>query len=326
MNISEKELMELTEASIKKLSFGPVPEGLYKPMEYILEAGGKRVRPLLCLMACNLFSDKVEKAIYAACAVEVFHNFTLMHDDIMDNAEMRRGRPVVHKVWSENTAILSGDAMLVEAYKLVARVPADVLPEVLRLFSTTASEVCEGQQYDMEFEDRENVEKSEYMEMIRLKTAVLLACSLKMGALCGGADKHDADALYDFGINMGLAFQLRDDYLDTFGDSETFGKKIGGDILCGKKTYLLIDALENLGSGQRAELQNLICGGDSVPAQQKIKMVTDLYLSAGADRHCQEAAEMYCDRAIASLKSVKGNVNDLCLLETFLATLVNRRK
>lgn len=318
--------MELTEASIKNLSFGPVPEGLYKPMEYILEAGGKRVRPLLCLMACNLFSDSVDKAIDAARAVEVFHNFTLMHDDIMDKAEMRRGRPVVHKVWNENTAILSGDAMLVEAYKLVSRVPADVMPEVLNLFSTTASEVCEGQQYDMEFESRESVSKSEYMEMIRLKTAVLLACSLKMGALCGGANKHDADALYDFGINMGLAFQLRDDYLDTFGDSGTFGKKIGGDILCGKKTYLLIDALENSDSERRAELQNMICGGTEVPAQQKIKIVTDLYLSANSDRHCQEASEMYCERALASLKSVKGNVNDLCLLEAFLATLLNRRK
>lgn len=237
------EVLEKVNNSITSIKYTQVPHTLFDPIEYILSLGGKRVRPALALMACNLYKDEVEDAIPVALGIEIFHNFTLLHDDLMDRADVRRGKPTVHIKWSDNIAVLSGDAMLIEAYKEISKVNPKYLLPILDLFSTTATEICCGQQLDMEFEQRMDVSTSEYIEMIRLKTAVLLACALKEGAMVADADEADANNLYDFGINIGLAFQLKDDLLDVYGDPETFGKRIGGDILCNKKTYLLINAL-----------------------------------------------------------------------------------
>lgn len=235
------ELRDQISIELEKLNWQNEPRGLYEPIAYELSIGGKRVRPVLTMMACNLFSDDLKAAVAPALGIEVFHNFTLLHDDIMDRADIRRGLPTVHKKWNDNTAILSGDVMLIVAYQLIAQTPMPHLKEVLDLFSKTAAEICEGQQYDVDYEARKKVEIDEYIEMIRLKTAVLLGCALKTGAIIGNASPADANLLYDVGINIGLAFQLKDDLLDVYGDEATFGKKIGGDILCNKKTYLLID-------------------------------------------------------------------------------------
>ncbi len=231
--------------AVRRVLEGEQPGTLFEPARYILELGGKRLRPLLVLLSVDLFEGDTTMALYPAVAIEVFHNFSLVHDDLMDRAAIRRGHPTVHEKWNANVAVLSGDAMVFEAYKQLARVPSKLLPAVLELFSTTAMEVCKGQQYDMDFEGRDQVTEGEYLDMIRLKTGVLIGCSLKMGAILAETSPGNANALYDFGMNMGLAFQLKDDLLDVYGDPLTFGKRIGGDILCNKKTYLLIKALEN---------------------------------------------------------------------------------
>ncbi len=249
---------------------------LFDPARYILSLGGKRLRPLLTLMGSDLFGSKVDKAINAALAIEIFHNFSLLHDDLMDRADMRRGQPTVHKKWNANSAILSGDAMVIEAYRYIAKVPPASLPVILDLFSTTAMQICQGQQLDMDFEKRMDVSESEYIEMIRLKTAVLIGCALKMGALIGGAEPRDADCLYEYGINIGLAFQLKDDLLDVYGDPKTFGKMIGGDILCNKKTYLLIKALKNSGEQQRKMLLQWLSASEFDP-EEKIRFVKNVY-------------------------------------------------
>lgn len=249
---------------------------LFDPARYILSLGGKRLRPLLTLMGSDLFGSKVDKAINAALAIEIFHNFSLLHDDLMDRADMRRGQPTVHKKWNANSAILSGDAMVIEAYRYIAKVPPASLPVILDLFSTTAMQICQGQQLDMDFEKRMDVSESEYIEMIRLKTAVLIGCALKMGALIGGAEPRDADCLYEYGMNIGLAFQLKDDLLDVYGDPRTFGKKIGGDILCNKKTYLLIKALKNSGEQQRKMLLQWLSASEFDP-EEKIRFVKNVY-------------------------------------------------
>ena len=236
-------------AEIGKWDWSREPKGLYEPIGYALAAGGKRIRPRLAMLGSRVFGGKEEDVLPAALALEVFHNFTLLHDDVMDKASVRRGRPTVHVKWNENTAILSGDQMLIEAYKLLSRVPKAKLPEVLRLFNKMATEVCEGQQYDVDFEAREDVTIAEYMEMIRLKTSVLLATALQIGAYIAGAGNVQQQALYDFGINIGLAFQIQDDLLDCFGDPETFGKAIGGDIREGKKTFMWLTARNKAGNG-----------------------------------------------------------------------------
>ncbi len=242
--LSFNEILEKVEHEISQLSFEYPPKSLYDPIEYILSLGGKRIRPALALMACNLYKENIDNVINPALGVEVFHNFTLLHDDLMDKADKRRNKPTVHKVWNDNTAILSGDAMLIAAYQLIGKTEPDYLKEVFDLFTETALEICGGQQYDMEFESRMDVTEPEYIEMIRLKTAVLLACSLKIGAITGGASKEDAANLYDFGINIGLAFQLQDDLLDVYGDTATFGKNIGGDITCNKTTFVAAEKIE----------------------------------------------------------------------------------
>lgn len=268
-----EEICRTIEEALARLTFDQPPRSLFDPITYILSLGGKRIRPALALMACDLFGGKNEDVLQPALGLEVFHNFTLLHDDLMDEADRRRDKPTVHKLWNPNVAILSGDAMLICAYQLVAKANDKA---ILELFSRTALEICAGQQYDMEFESRSDVTEEEYLEMIRLKTAVLLACALKVGAMIGGASTADADALYDYGIHIGLAFQLQDDLLDVYGDPKTFGKNIGGDILCNKKTFLLINALSVASEEQRQVMEDWMAR-KTYDAQEKIAAFTNLY-------------------------------------------------
>ena len=244
----------MIEQALRQVPYPTQPVGLYEPIAYVLDGGGTRIRPMLTLMGYSLYLDDVDRARPAAPALQTHHNHTLLHDDLMDHAEVRRGRPVVHKKWDENTAILSGDTMLIMAFRHLLAVDMPQPQALWDLFSRSAQEICEGQQYDVNFESRTDVEEEEYIEMIRLKTSVLLACSLKAGALVADAPATDADALYRFAERVGLAFQLQDDYLDVYGDPKVFGKKIGGDILCGKKTFLLIRALKKADADQRQRL------------------------------------------------------------------------
>lgn len=268
-----EEICRTIEEALARLTFDQPPRSLFDPITYILSLGGKRIRPALALMACDLFGGKNEDVLQPALGLEVFHNFTLLHDDLMDEADRRRDKPTVHTLWNPNVAILSGDAMLICAYQLVAKANDKA---ILELFSRTALEICAGQQYDMEFESRSDVTEEEYLEMIRLKTAVLLACALKVGAMIGGASTADADALYDYGIHIGLAFQLQDDLLDVYGDPKTFGKNIGGDILCNKKTFLLINALSAASEEQRQVMEDWMAR-KTYDAQEKIAAFTNLY-------------------------------------------------
>ena len=298
------EITQLVSTELEQINWNKQPQGLYEPIGYVLSLGGKRIRPALTLMACNLFSDDVQPAMNAALALEIFHNFTLLHDDIMDRADVRRGKPTVHKKWDDNTAILSGDVMQIESYRFIAKTPVKYLKPVLDVFSQTAAEICEGQQYDVDFEKRQEVKAEDYLEMIRLKTAVLLGCALKTGALTGGAGEEDVQLLYDFGINIGLAFQLKDDLLDVYGDEATFGKKIGGDILCNKKTYLLIHALELAKGKEASELQKWLQLSDEKKAQAKIKAITLLYNKLGVKTICEDKMQYFYSKAIANLEKV----------------------
>ncbi len=286
---------------VSTLKFEGKPESLFAPIDYILELGGKRVRPVLAVMAYNLYKDDVEKSIPIALGIEIFHNFTLLHDDLMDRADKRRGKPTVHIKWDDNTAVLSGDAMLIESYKEIAKTDKTHLPEVLSLFSTTATEICCGQQLDMEFEKRLDVSIAEYLEMIRLKTAVLLGCALKCGAIAAGAGQEDADALYNFGINIGLAFQLMDDLLDVYGDPATFGKRIGGDILCNKKTFLQITALQHEDS--KVKLLDWINKTD-FEETEKIKAVTTIYNELNLKQTSADIIHAYYEKGISFLDLV----------------------
>lgn len=295
------EILSLANSELERINWARKPEGLYEPIGYILSLGGKRIRPAITLMCANVYTDDIMKALKPAIGLEIFHNFTLLHDDIMDRADVRRGKPTVHKKWSDNTAILSGDVMQIEAYKWVAETDAKNLKNVLDIFSKTAAEICEGQQFDMEFESRDRVTADEYLEMIRLKTAVLIAAGCQIGALIGGADAKDAELLYEFGKNIGLAFQLKDDLLDVYGNAKTFGKKIGGDILNNKKTYLLINALE-LAEGELAnELRAWLGNNEAEMHEAKIRAVTDIFNRLGARRLCEEKMEYYYQLACANL-------------------------
>lgn len=300
---SFNEIAEIVGLEINKLDWTKSPSGLYQPIGYVLSMGGKRIRPVLTLLACNLYSDNLSQAVMPALGIEVFHNFTLLHDDIMDKAPIRRGQPTVHIKWNDNTAILSGDVMQIEAYRLISKTPAQHLSKVLELFSQTAIEICEGQQYDVDFESRNDVSADEYLEMIRLKTAVLLGCALKTGAIIGGASQFDADQLYEFGINIGLAFQLKDDLLDVYGDEATFGKKIGGDILCNKKTYLLIQAIK-LAKGDTSDKLFYWLNKNDAEPQNKIKSVTEIYNTLNVKKICEDKMLFFYQKAIANLQNV----------------------
>lgn len=297
--ISIDELQDILNVAIKSIEYPQNPNGLYEPIRYTLEGGGKRLRPMLVLATCYACGKSVNTAINQALGVEMYHNFTLLHDDVMDRAELRRGRLTVHCRWNDATAILSGDAMLTMATMLVTKNAGENLADVLALFNKTAMEVYEGQQYDMDFEHREDVTVEEYIEMIRLKTSVLLGCACKMGALMAGADCNVQDALYRFGEKLGLAFQLQDDYLDTYGDALLFGKEIGGDIVNNKKTWLLITALNEDRSG---ELLKLIHSGNSLKNSEKIERVKDIYNSLDLVARSKALINKYIDEAIDALK------------------------
>jgi geranylgeranyl diphosphate synthase type II len=292
---------------ILKLDWKREPYGLYEPIEYTLAAGGKRVRPQLAMIASQLFGGKDEEVLPAALALEVFHNFTLLHDDVMDKADVRRGRPTVHVKWNENTAILSGDQMLIEAYKLLSGVPADKLPKVLQLFNKMATEICEGQQYDVDFESQEHVTIEEYLKMIRLKTAVLLATALKMGSYIAGANTEQQDMLYEFGINIGLAFQIQDDILDVWGNPETFGKAVGGDISCNKKTFVYLEAMRR--GGERREGERLEEWYSQVLEDntEKIAAVKEIFERLGVRAACEKVVEDYTQKALTLLNQLPQN-------------------
>lgn len=300
------------------------PKNLYDPIDYAMQSGGKRLRPSLVLMAANLFGADVNQLLKSASAMEMFHNFTLLHDDVMDRADVRRGRPTVHKKWDDNTAILSGDAMLVRAYQILEESVDDrLLRPALQLFSQTALEVCEGQQYDGDFEKMGNVTLDEYYKMVRLKTGVLLAACLKMGALLAGADKDDQQNLYDFGINVGIAFQIWDDYLDCYGDEKTFGKKIGGDILCGKRSFLLVNALKE---GKPSQVQTIkqLLGATKIADEQKITTIIGIYTQLGLPERCKEAMEEYYRKALENLAKVKKPEQDKKVFIHFANNLMGR--
>jgi len=268
------------------------PDTLFDPVRYILSIGGKRVRPLLTLLAADMFDADPEVAVEPALAVEIFHNFSLLHDDLMDHADLRRGMPTVHRKWNANSAILSGDAMMIESYRHVAKVSPHLLPQVLDIFSGMAMDICKGQQYDMDFESRLDVTEDEYLEMIRLKTAVLIGSALKLGAVVAEAPPEDADLLYRYGIHIGIAFQLKDDLLDVYGDPMTFGKKIGGDILANKKTFLLIKALRNADVTQLATLEKWIAATNYDP-EEKIRFVKKLYDQLNLKHVAENLIEKY---------------------------------
>jgi geranylgeranyl diphosphate synthase type II len=297
------DLQALIYEAVNKLAFPEHPADLYEPIGYILALGGKRLRPALLLIACDLFGGDVESAIEPALAIEVFHNFTLMHDDIMDNAPLRRGKVTVHQKWNANVAILSGDAMMVESNKLMMKVPDAILRQVLNVFNETATGVCEGQQIDMSFEQQIDVSIDEYLTMIRLKTAVLLGGALKIGAIIGGAKLNDADLLYSFGVNLGIAFQLQDDILDVYGDPDKFGKQVGGDIISNKKTYLLIKAIELAKGAQANELDNWL-NLQQFEATEKVTAVTGIYNELHIRQFAEEAMHNYAEQAFKALDDI----------------------
>jgi geranylgeranyl diphosphate synthase type II len=307
------------------LEYGQQPVELYEPIRYIMQLGGKRIRPLLTLLGAHLFTDDWQTvALRPALAVEVFHNFTLLHDDIMDQAPLRRGQPTVHAKWNQNVAILSGDVMLVRAYELLFDVAPELLREVLQRFSQTAAEVCEGQQFDMNFETQSQVSIAQYLDMIRLKTAVLLGFALEMGARLGGASPEDADHLRRFGVDIGLAFQLRDDLLDVYGDAATFGKRVGGDIVSDKKTYLLLTALERANGAQEATLRHWLGQNSSETAEAKVAAVTAVYDALGIRARTEALINDYFQDALAHLDAVQAPADRKALLRGLALQLMER--
>ena len=300
MMYSVKEISVLVNEAIKKRKFPTEPAELYEPLEYIMQLEGKRFRPCLLLLAKNLFSNEISDSIDLAVAVEYFHTFTLIHDDIMDDAPLRRGKPTIHEKWNSNIAILSGDVMFVAAFELISSAPDKHLSQILRIFNKMAREVCEGQQFDMNFESRKHVTIDEYLKMISLKTAVLLGASLEIGAVLGNASAVDASHLYHFGLNMGIAFQLRDDMLDVYGSPEIFGKRVGGDILANKKTYLLLKALEEADASVKNQLEGFLTKNYLEPSL-KISQVKSIYDSLNIDELAAETINFYSSEAFKHL-------------------------
>ena len=313
------------EQALAAVPYPKKPEGLYEPIEYVLSMGGKRLRPTLLLMTYGLYKDDINHATPAAVGIETYHNHTLLHDDLMDHADMRRGKPTVHKKWNDNTAVLSGDTMLIMAFRHIMQCQCQHQTEALDLFARTAQEICEGQQYDVNFETRTDVTEDEYIEMIRLKTSVLLACATKMGALLADAPEADAEVLYHFAERVGLAFQLQDDYLDVYGDPAVFGKKIGGDILCGKKTYLLINAYQRADEATKAQLLTLI-GNNSMEAEAKIKAVTDIYNTLDIPALTRAAINRFYDEAHNELRKLSLPESQWSVLWNYATSLLGRNK
>lgn len=325
--LNQDQIYQQVNQYIESLTYPQQPEGLYAPIQYVLSLGGKRIRPVLMLMAYNLYKDNPQEIMANAVALETYHNFTLLHDDLMDRADMRRGNPTVHKKWDDNTAILSGDAMLILAYKLFTENQQSNpnLLKAMHTFNEATLGICDGQQYDVEFESRNDVREEEYMEMIRLKTSLLLACALKIGAELAGADEEDADNLYKFGEKMGLAFQLQDDLLDVYGDPAVFGKKIGGDILCNKKTFMLINAINLAKDEQKTELTDWINRIEFDP-QEKIKAVTEIYNQVGIRQICLDKIEALFEESLLYLQKVKTEESKKTELVNFAHRLLKREK
>ena len=318
---SIEEYQEIIANGIKQFQNENKDFSLYKPVNYILDLGGKRLRPVLTLLATDLFGGIVTDSIKPALGIEVFHNFTLLHDDIMDNAPLRRGQAAAHEKWNVNAAILSGDVMFVQAFTLVTSCENKFLRDVLDLFNITAVEVCEGQQHDMDFESRSDVSIDEYIEMIRLKTSVLVACALKLGAILAGAPKQDAEKLYDFGLNLGMAFQIKDDILDVFGDAALVGKKVGGDILANKKTYLLLKALEDADESQNIQLKNWL---STEGASDKVEAVTEIFEALSVKEKADEVMDDYYQKSLESLDAIQIDASMKQYLYDFAAGLMNR--
>lgn len=296
------QIAEIIEAEINNISYLKDPENLYLPIEYTMEFGGKRIRPILLLISYQIFNDNIERAFSPAKAIELFHNFTLLHDDIMDKAPLRRGKITVHKKWNNNIAILSGDVMMIHAYQLLAKVEPKHLKPILNVFNKAAIEVCEGQQWDMDFESKDDVPLIDYIKMIELKTAVLLAASLKIGAVLADAKEKDQKHLYEFGINMGIAFQLKDDLLDVFGTSKLFGKKIGGDILANKKTFLYLKALQISDHSTKLKLKNLYKSTDECDA--KVDKVKNIFVDLNIKKHTLDLMKAYYIKAMKHLDAI----------------------
>jgi geranylgeranyl diphosphate synthase type II len=319
-----EEIQTIVNQKIASIEFPAQPADLYLPIQYVLSLNGKRLRPILSLMSCNLFSDSIDHALEAAIGIEMFHNFTLLHDDIMDHADKRRGHPTVHRKWNENIAILSGDAMQIDAVRHLSQVPPELLPKILQRFLQTAMEVCEGQQMDMDFETLSNVSREDYLEMIRLKTAVLLAASLQIGAWLGGASDHDAGLLYRFGLLLGQAFQLQDDLLDVYGDVSVFGKNIGGDIAANKKTYLLITALNNANESQKELLFHWMAT-DSTHVLEKVKVITAIYDDLNIKTLCENEIASFHDQAFRALSGLSVPIERQQALINYTTRLMKRQ-
>lgn len=322
---SSDQLLKSIHKYIEELSYSRHPMHLYDPIEYVLGFGGKRLRPVLMLLAYNLFREDVESIFSQAAGIETYHNFTLLHDDLMDNADMRRNKPTVHKKWDDNTAILSGDAMLILSYQLMMNgCPVEYISRVMNVFGQAALEVCEGQQMDMDFESRSDVTVDEYIEMIRLKTSVLLAASLKIGGILGGASDEDAESLYDFGVKIGLAFQLQDDYLDVYGNPEVFGKKIGGDICCNKKTYMLITAMQRVEGKDKEELIRWISEETFDPGE-KISAVTAIYNNVCVAEDCMSKIDSLYSEGLLLLDRISVEDNLKENLREFARNMMKRK-
>lgn len=309
----------LLENTLNRQDFNDKPVELYEPISYILSLGGKRLRPALTLAACELFGGDANDALIPAMGIEIFHNFTLIHDDIMDKAPLRRGKKTVHEKWNSDVAILSGDAMLVKAYQYIVTVRPEILPQVVKVFNQTALEVCEGQQYDMNFETQEDVSEDDYIEMIRLKTSVLLGCALEIGALVAGASVTQSDLIYRFGESIGIAFQIQDDILDAFGDPEKFGKAVGGDILNNKNTILRLYAQHNANKEQQVALE-AIYENDN----EKVEAIKKVFVETGALEYAKKRMDAYYDEAIQFLKEAKGQPEIEEELATFAQWLIKR--
>jgi geranylgeranyl diphosphate synthase type II len=320
---NSSELLQMVNDTIESLPYNRKPSTLYEPIRYVLSLGGKRLRPVLMLMAYNMYREDVKRILTQAVAIETYHNFTLLHDDLMDRAEVRRGKPCVHKKWNDNAAILSGDNMLVLAYHNMIQCEETYIPSVLRLFTETALQIDEGQQYDIDFENRSDVTEDEYIEMIRLKTSVLLACALKIGAILGGATTQDAEALYEFGEKLGLAFQLQDDYLDVYGDFKTFGKQIGGDIMCNKKTYMLINA-QLLSNEEQARELNIWLNKENPSREEKVAAITRLYNEIGVPQLVRNKINQYYDEAAQAISRLSIPQERTTILWKYAQSMLNR--
>ena len=325
MFLSSNEILQKVNDCLDHLPYDRKPASLYEPMQYVLSIGGKRIRPVLMLLAYNLWREHPEDILMPAVGLETYHNYTLLHDDLMDNADMRRGHLTVHRRWDANKAILSGDSMLVLAYQRMQQVPADHLPAVLNLFTTTALEIGEGQEYDMTFETRNDVTEDEYIEMIRLKTSVLLACAMKIGAILADAPQQDADRMYQLGEQIGLAFQLQDDLLDVYGDPKVFGKAIGGDITSNKKTYMLINAVNRANAAQREELDRWISATE-FDRQEKVAAVTRLYDEIGIRQLCESKINYYFELANETLAQVNVPEANKQQIRRYMDELLHRNK